>query len=89
MKKGRNYDGILCRGRVPNYVELLKRVNVVFDAGGVEEKALALRLLGCWADLGKDSVQIRYVILMSLRSSDLSEVMGIDFMFWLIVVGCC
>lgn len=74
MKKGRNYNGILSKGRVPNYIELLKRAKVVFDTGNAQEKALALRLLGCWADLGKDSVQIRYMILLSLQSPDVSQV---------------
>lgn len=81
MKKGRNYDGILAKSRLPNYEEMLKRVKGVFDAGNVEAKALALTLLGCWADLGKDSVQIRYMILLGMQSSDVLEVMALDSLF--------
>ncbi|XP_019051419.1 PREDICTED: uncharacterized protein LOC104586554 isoform X2 [Nelumbo nucifera] len=67
-KKGRQYNGILARHRVHNHTELLKRVKIVFDTGDVESRALALYLLGCWADLGKDSAEIRYMILSSMGS---------------------
>lgn len=73
-KKGKRYNGILAKRRVPNYVELLKRVKTVFDTGDAEAKVLALYLFGCWADLAKDSPQIRYMILLSLQSSHVSEV---------------
>ncbi|OAY73421.1 Integrator complex subunit 7, partial [Ananas comosus] len=78
-KKGKMYNGILAKHRVPNYVELLRRVKVVFDTGDQQAKSLALRLFGCWADLAKDSAQIRYVILLSLQSSHVSEVMAALF----------
>nr|CAD1838357.1 unnamed protein product [Ananas comosus var. bracteatus] len=78
-KKGKMYNGILAKHRVPNYVELLRRVKVVFDTGDQQAKSLALRLFGCWADLAKDSAQIRYVILSSLQSSHVSEVMAALF----------
>lgn len=35
---------------------------------------MALRLFGCWADLAKDSLPIRYAILSTLQSSHVSEV---------------
>ncbi|XP_020241992.1 uncharacterized protein LOC109820275 isoform X2 [Asparagus officinalis] len=74
LKEGRKYDGILSKERVPNYVEMIKRVKKAFDGGDLEAKVLALRLFGCWVDLAKDSVQIRYMILLSLQSLDVSEV---------------
>lgn len=73
-KKGKRYNGILAKQRVPNNVELLKRVKIVFDTGDIEAKVLALHLFGCLADLAKDSLHIRYTILLSLQSSHVSEV---------------
>ncbi|XP_064998113.1 uncharacterized protein LOC135585217 isoform X1 [Musa acuminata AAA Group] len=73
-KEGKRYNGILAKRRVPNSIELLKRVKVVYDTGDTEAKTLALRLFGCWADLAKDSAHIRYIILLSLQSSNISEV---------------
>ncbi|WOK97466.1 hypothetical protein Cni_G06174 [Canna indica] len=72
--EGRRYNGILAKRRVPNYIELLKRVKVVYDTADTEAKTLALRLFGCWADFAKDSSHIRYIILLSLQSSNISEV---------------
>lgn len=74
MKTGRNYNGILSKARVPNYAELLKRIKLVFDTGDVEAKELAMRLFGCLADLAKDSVHIRYIILTGIQSTEISEV---------------
>ncbi|XP_064954126.1 uncharacterized protein LOC135606798 isoform X3 [Musa acuminata AAA Group] len=73
-KEGKRYNGILAKRRVPNSIELLKRVKVVYDTGDTEAKALALRLFGCWADFAKDSAHIRYIILLSLQSSNISQV---------------
>ncbi|XP_072981599.1 uncharacterized protein [Typha angustifolia] len=74
FKKGKRYNGILAKQRVPNYVELLKRVKIVYDTRDREAKVLALRLFGCWADLAKDSAQIQYAILASLHAPHASEV---------------
>ncbi|PKA66124.1 hypothetical protein AXF42_Ash018414 [Apostasia shenzhenica] len=73
-KKGKLYNGIVARNRVPNYAELLKRVTVVYNTGDLEAKCLTLRLFGCWADLAKDSTQVRFLILTSLQSQHVSEV---------------
>ncbi|RWR86893.1 hypothetical protein CKAN_01581500 [Cinnamomum micranthum f. kanehirae] len=73
-KKGKQYNGILAKQRVPNYIELLKRVKFVFDTGDVESRALSLRLLGCWADIAKDSAEIRYMILSTMESCHILEV---------------
>ncbi|OVA09733.1 hypothetical protein BVC80_9101g272 [Macleaya cordata] len=73
-KKGKRYSGILAKQRVPNYLELLRRVKIVFDTGDVESRGLALRLLGCWADFAKDSAEVRYMILSSLGSCHVLEV---------------
>ncbi|KAK1271047.1 hypothetical protein QJS04_geneDACA021056 [Acorus gramineus] len=73
-EKGRRYDGILCKRRVPNHSELLSRVKIVYDVGDAEAKALSLWLLGCWADFAKDSAEIRFMVISSLQSGDFSEV---------------
>ncbi|KAJ4979169.1 hypothetical protein NE237_009949 [Protea cynaroides] len=73
-KKGKQYNGILARKRVPNHLELLRRVKIVFDTGDVEARELALFLLGCWADFAKESAEIRFMILSSLESCHTSEV---------------
>ncbi|XP_020587258.1 uncharacterized protein LOC110029347 [Phalaenopsis equestris] len=75
-KKGKLYDGILARKRVPNYLELLKRLKSVYDAGDLEAKCLTLRLFGCWAGLAKDSSHICFLILTSMQSNHDSEVMA-------------
>ncbi|KAG0455352.1 hypothetical protein HPP92_024644 [Vanilla planifolia] len=82
-KKGRLYNGILSRKRVPNYLELLKRVKAVFDTGDIEAKSLALRLVGCWGNLAMDSTQIRFLILTSLQSAH-----GLEVKASLFAAGC-
>lgn len=77
-KKGKQYNGILAKQRVPNYTELLKRVKFVFDTGDVESRALSLRLLGCWADIAKDSAEIRYMILSTMESCHILEVRSVS-----------
>ncbi|KAK9100187.1 hypothetical protein Scep_023617 [Stephania cephalantha] len=53
---------------------MLRRVKTVFDVGDVESRALALRLLGCWAHIAKDNADIRYMILSSFGSCHVLEV---------------
>lgn len=77
-KNGKRYNGILAKRRVSNHVELLKRVKIVFDTGDAESRGLALRLLGCWADFAKDSAEIRYMVLSSLRSCHILEVRSLS-----------
>lgn len=67
-------EGVLSKSMLENYKEVLRRVMVVFDTGGVEERALALGLFGCWANLAKDSAHIRYLVLSSLVSCNELEV---------------
>ncbi|RDY09074.1 Integrator complex subunit 7, partial [Mucuna pruriens] len=67
-KNNKQCKGLLSEGRVANHLELLKRVNSVFDNGDSKSKALALVLFGCWADFAKDNARIRYLILSSLVS---------------------
>ncbi|XP_042402802.1 uncharacterized protein LOC121992461 isoform X3 [Zingiber officinale] len=52
--------------------EIADMYNLV--VGDAEAKTLSLRLFGCWADLAKDSTHIRYIVLQSLQSSNISEV---------------
>ncbi|KAL0372869.1 UNVERIFIED_CONTAM: hypothetical protein Scaly_0968500 [Sesamum calycinum] len=73
-RKKRNGEGILSKGKLENYLELLIRVKEVFDKGDAEERALALLLFGCWAYFSKDCADIRYIILSSLVSGDVLEV---------------
>ncbi|MQL96479.1 hypothetical protein Taro_029160 [Colocasia esculenta] len=73
-QKGRSYDGLLTKQRLPNYLELLKRVRLVFDTDDVKARALSLRLLGCWAPLTHDNADVRCIILSRLRSGNVLEV---------------
>ncbi|XP_054803674.1 uncharacterized protein LOC129306901 isoform X2 [Prosopis cineraria] len=66
--KRKQYKGLLSKARVPNHLELLRRVKSVFESGTEESKALALVLFGCWADFSQDNAHIRYLILSSLVS---------------------
>ncbi|PIN26218.1 hypothetical protein CDL12_01033 [Handroanthus impetiginosus] len=76
MKKRKTRDGkgILSKGKLENYLELLSRVKEVFDKGDVEERALTLVLFGCWAYFAKDCLDIRYIVLSSLVSDHVLEV---------------
>ncbi|KOM56515.1 hypothetical protein LR48_Vigan10g240700 [Vigna angularis] len=73
-EKKNQCKGLLSQARVANHLELLTRVKSVFDSGDLESKALALVLLGCWADFLKDNAQIRYLIFSSLVSAHDCEV---------------
>lgn len=73
-KKRRNVDGVLSKERFCNYLEVLRRVRVVFETGIGDVRALCLGLFGCWADFAHDKAEIRYLILSSLVSSDVLEV---------------
>lgn len=73
-RRYRKSDGILLKCSLENRLELLRRVKVVFDAGGVEPKALALVLFGCLADVANDNADIRYLVLLSLVSGEMLQV---------------
>ncbi|XAR59185.1 hypothetical protein NMG60_11014882 [Bertholletia excelsa] len=74
-KKGsKQRDGILFKCTSENQLELIRRVKTSFDAGDVESRALVLVLFGCWAEIAKDSAEIRYLILSSLCSHDILQV---------------
>ncbi|KAL6003579.1 hypothetical protein ACLOJK_023812 [Asimina triloba] len=85
-KKGKNYSGIMAKDRVANYMELLKRVKIVFDTGDAKSRALALHLFGCWADFAKDSAEIRFLILSSMESTQALEVRSLSEDFACIVL---
>lgn len=77
-RRGSRYDGILSKKRVPNHMEVLRRIKVVFDKGDVESRALALRVIGCLADFAKDSAEIRYMVVSTLlESSHVMEVRSV------------
>ncbi|XP_078431443.1 ARM repeat superfamily protein isoform X2 [Wolffia australiana] len=73
-RKGKRYKGILSKERLPNYLQLLKRLWVVFDTDDVKARALSLRLLGCWAPLTHDNADGQYIIISGLRSQNFLEV---------------
>ncbi|KAL6194670.1 hypothetical protein ACLB2K_035750 [Fragaria x ananassa] len=72
--KGSEYRGVLSKTEDHVQVEFLGRVKVVFDGGDVEDRALALGLLGCWAHFAKESPSIRYLVLSSIVSPHILEV---------------
>ncbi|KAK1294316.1 hypothetical protein QJS10_CPA16g00752 [Acorus calamus] len=49
---------------------ILLRLAEAFRRGDRRIRALSLRLLGCWADFAKDSAEIRFMVISSLRSGD-------------------
>ncbi|WOH13162.1 hypothetical protein DCAR_0832671 [Daucus carota subsp. sativus] len=73
-KKRGSADGVLSRNRFVNYLELFRRVKLVFEIGDVEVRSLCLSLFGCWANFAHDNAEIRYIILSSLVSGDVLEV---------------
>ena len=72
--EGKQYNGILSKHRLPNYLEMLKRLLLVFNSGDVKARALSLRLLGCWAPLTYDNADVQKIIISSLRSNHVLEV---------------
>jgi integrator complex subunit 7 len=56
--------------------QILRRVTAAHGAAGAtpRARALALRMFGCLADLAKDSVHVRSLVLSGLRSSNAAEV---------------
>ncbi|CAA0824224.1 ARM repeat superfamily protein [Striga hermonthica] len=70
----RGEEGILSKGKLENYLELVRRVKEVFDKGDAEERTFALLLLGCWAHFTKDCPDIRCDVLSSLVTGGVCEV---------------
>nr|CAB3476632.1 unnamed protein product [Digitaria exilis] len=66
--------GVLVGARVAEPEQLLRRVKVVYDTGSARDKALALRVFGCLAEVAEDSVHVRSLILSSLGASSALEV---------------
>ncbi|KFK28651.1 hypothetical protein AALP_AA7G027200 [Arabis alpina] len=64
----------LCKDRVYNHLEILKRVKSVYDKGESEVKGLALVLFGCLRDFASEFAPVRYLIFTSMVSSDDLEV---------------
>jgi integrator complex subunit 7 len=60
--------------------QVLRRVKAVYDAGSARDRALALRVFGCLAEVAKDSVHVRSLILSSLGSSSALEVRTFFFL---------
>ncbi|XP_042009637.1 uncharacterized protein LOC121758291 [Salvia splendens] len=75
----RDAEGIFSKEMFENQLELLSRVKEVFDEGDTEERALSLRLFGCWAYLAKDCPDVRYIVLSSLVTGDVLEVKAAYF----------
>ncbi|XP_062206684.1 uncharacterized protein LOC133908584 isoform X3 [Phragmites australis] len=66
--------GALAGARVAEPDQLLRRVKAVYDTGSARDRALALRVFGCLADIAKDSVHVRSLILSSLGATSALEV---------------
>ncbi|KAD2393388.1 hypothetical protein E3N88_40365 [Mikania micrantha] len=60
--------------KVPNHLELLKRIKLCFNSGDEEVRAMSLVLFGCWSDFAKDNAEIRYLILSCIVSCHVLEV---------------
>ncbi|KAF8762139.1 hypothetical protein HU200_009683 [Digitaria exilis] len=75
--------GVLVGARVAEPEQLLRRVKVVYDTGSARDKALALRVFGCLAEVAEDSVHVRSLILSSLGASSALEVKAAIF------AACC
>ncbi|CAI9108530.1 OLC1v1008152C3 [Oldenlandia corymbosa var. corymbosa] len=66
-KRDKGEEGVFSKSKLNNYLEILTRVKVVLEGDSdTEDRALALYLLGCWADFAKDCASIRYSLLASL-----------------------
>lgn len=72
--KRANCNGLLSKDRIPNHVEVLKRVKAVMDSGDTTARALTLRVLGCLADLAKDSADVHRLVFEALDSPCEQEV---------------
>ncbi|KAJ1283022.1 hypothetical protein BS78_03G096000 [Paspalum vaginatum] len=71
--------GALAGARVAEPDQLLRRVKVVYDTGSARDRAVALRLFGCLADIARDSVHVRSLVLSSLGATDALEVKAAIF----------
>ncbi|WVZ71879.1 hypothetical protein U9M48_020411 [Paspalum notatum var. saurae] len=71
--------GALAGARVAEPDQLLRRVKAVYDTGSARGRALALRLFGCLADIARDSVHVRSLVLSSLGATDALEVKAAIF----------
>ncbi|CAL4964598.1 unnamed protein product [Urochloa decumbens] len=71
--------GSLAGARVAEPDQLLRRVKAVYDTGSARDRALALRVFGCLAEVAKDSVHVRSLILSSLGVSSALEVKAAIF----------
>lgn len=72
--KNRCNMGLFKKERIANYPEVLRRVKAVLDSGDAIARALALRLIGCLADLAVDSVDVHRLVFEALQSPHHKEV---------------
>ncbi|BBN06107.1 integrator complex subunit 7 [Marchantia polymorpha subsp. ruderalis] len=79
IRMSRSEDGLLTKKRIASHAEMVKRVKSVIDSGDPTSRALALRVLGCLADLGKDSVDVHNLVLQALQSPHHQEVSAAFF----------
>ncbi|KAL3694652.1 hypothetical protein R1sor_008303 [Riccia sorocarpa] len=79
IRMSRSEEGLLTKKRIANHVEMLRRVKSVLDSGDPTSRALALRVLGCLADLGKDSVDVHNLVLQAVQSPHHQEVSAAFF----------
>ena len=72
--KNRCNTGLFKKERIANYPEVLRRVKAVLDSGDTIARALALRLIGCLAELAFDSVDVHRLVFEALQSPHHKEV---------------
>lgn len=74
-------ERLLTKKRIENHAEMLRRVKSVIDSGDPTSRALAIRVLGCLADLGKDSVDVHNLVLQAVHSPHREEVRAGTILF--------
>lgn len=72
--KKANGNGLLTKERIPNHMEVLKRVKSVMGSGDHTARALALYVIGCLAELARDSTDMHRLVLEALYSPYEQEV---------------
>ncbi|KAJ7540429.1 hypothetical protein O6H91_10G014600 [Diphasiastrum complanatum] len=82
-KPASEYRGLFTKERLSQHVELLRRVKSVMDSGDTTARALSLRVLGCLAHIGRDSIDVQRLLLEALESPHRLEVEAAYF-----AIGC-
>ena len=84
---GKNLHGkaLITNERISNHAEVLKRVKAIITSGDHTAKALALLVVGCLAELAKDSVDLHRLVFEAINSPyecEVSTLVVIFLFFW-------